>query len=229
MIYRFMGSAVAGLAVSLLLFLFMLRLLAGDGVQASIDQAVTQMEFVDLPEPPPPPKEQADPSPSTPLDAEPISAGDLVPIMTLAPNAPPQLQTDVAQPDWQNLAVQVPAPSSRWTAPLAGDAFNAGQKGKGYVEVVPLATRRPNIPEQAWQHKIDGWVLVAFTLKADGRTADVRVLDAQPGGVFENTVIKAVEDWLYDMRDIDHKGELILTQKIELFWRDYPDNSPYLD
>lgn len=229
MILRLIGSAVAGLMVSVLLFVFMLRLLAGEAVQASIDQAVTQMEFVDLPEPPPEPEENTDSSSSDQAQTQAVDSNDLVPAMPLAPASPTPPQTDMAQPDWQDLALNVPAPASRWTVPAAGETFNAGQKGKGYVEVVPLATRRPNIPERAWRHKIDGWVLVAFTLKPDGRTADVRVLDAQPGGVFEDSVIKAVEDWLYDMRDLDHKGDIILTQKIELFWRDYPDNSPYLD
>lgn len=228
MMLRCVGSALAGLLMSVLLFVFMLRLLADEAVPTQIDQAVTRMEFVELPPPPEPEQEQTQAEAGA--AAEPASTSNLMPVMALTPvsqslPSPPL----AAQPDWQALTPDVPAPSSSGPVPVSAAGFDAGKKGKGYIEVVPLATRRPNIPERAWHHKIDGWVLVAFTLKADGRTANVRVLDAQPGGVFEQSVISAVEDWLYDMGNLKQQGDIVLTQKIELFWRDYPDNSPYLD
>ena len=72
-------------------------------------------------------------------------------------------------------------------------------------------------------------MLVAFTLTPEGRTKNVRILDSYPRGIFEEKTIKAVEDWLYDMRDVRVKGEIILTQRIELKWKDYPNNNLRLD
>lgn len=227
MILRLLGSGVMAVLVSLLLFTFMVKLLSTDTVQQSIDQAVTSMQFVQLP--PEPAEPPADNEQSAPPETQVTDDSRLLPVAALPQVAAVPAPDSVPLPRVNDMAVAAPAPTSNWGLPPAGDAFDAGEKGKGYIEVVPLATRRPNIPERAWRNKIDGWVLVAFTLKPDGRTTNVRVLDAHPGGVFEDNVVRAVEDWLYDMSGIKHKGNLILTQKIELFWQDFPDNSPYLD
>ena len=231
MIIRWFGGILLGVAATLALFGFMLKLVTADRTQEMLSEAVTQMRFVDVPdEPPPKPDAESNPA-HTPESPQPLASRDLLPVLQAPVKPQPQAVSDVAVPTPmpQDFAPSLPGPQSSWSVPVAGDSFAEGEKGRGYVEVIPIATRRPNIPERAWQHKIDGWVRVAFRLTAEGRTADVRVLDAHPGGVFEETVIRAVEDWLYDMRDIQYKGDLILTQKIELFWRDYPDNSPYLD
>lgn len=227
MIWRLLGSSALALLVTILLFSFMVKLVAGDSARQMVDQAITQMQFVALPEEPPEPPPEPDTATPAALPAANESA--LMPVASVPQVPAPALDALPAVPQLRNMAVNAPAPGANWSMPLEADGFEAGEKGKGYVEVVPLATRRPNIPERAWRNKIDGWVLVAFTLKPDGRTANVRVLDANPGGVFEDNVVRAVQDWLYDMRDVKRKGDLILTQKVELSWRDFPDNSPYLD
>ncbi|MBA53826.1 MAG: hypothetical protein CMK89_05165 [Pseudomonadales bacterium] len=234
MIARWLGGVLLGSVVTLLLFSFMLKLVMSDSTQELMTEAVTQMQFIELPEEPPPPEAESDTA-MVEDAVEPMQTRELIPVLSAPIQAPTLTRPDVAAqaPALQDFAPSIAGPQSNWSVPVSGDGFAEGEKGKGYMEVVPLATRRPNIPERAWQHKINGWVRVAFRLTREGRTADVRVLDAHPGGVFEDNVVRAVEDWLYDMRDLDigagAKGELILTQKIELFWRDYPDNSPYLD
>ena len=73
-------------------------------------------------------------------------------------------------------------------------------------------------------------VVVAFTLTPDGRTRDVRVLDARPRGVFEEKVIAAVEDWQYSVRFRGgDRPNLVLTQRVEVRWKDYPNNLPNVD
>ncbi|RLU01066.1 energy transducer TonB [Ketobacter sp.] len=230
MIPRLLAGALLGVVVSMLLFGFMLQLVRSDQVEVLLAEAVTELRIVDLPAEPPP-DTAVETSTATEPQSAPPQASDLIPVLAapLQAQAAPLPLPAVAVPSLRDFAPTIAAPHSGWSAPLSGDGLQEGEKGRGYIEVVPLATRRPNIPERAWQHKIDGWVRVAFRLTREGRTADVRVLDAHPGGVFEENVVRAVEDWLYDMRDLDHAGELILTQKIQLFWRDYPDNSPYLD
>ena len=105
-----------------------------------------------------------------------------------------------------------------------------GQDGRGFVEVVPFNTRRPNVPDAAWQNKIDGWVLVAFSVTPQGRTRDVRVLDARPRGVFEEKVVAAVEDWTYRVNFYGEvTGKMVLTQKVEVQWKNYPQNLPNVD
>lgn len=123
---------------------------------------------------------------------------------------------------------------STWSPPgddkLAKKIAAADAKGaNGYREVVPNATRQPNIPEIAWKNKINGWVLVAFTVNAKGFVENVRVLDAQPRGVFEENVIASVKHWVYSPADFGgRKVKAQLTQKIELYYKDYPNNNKQL-
>ena len=86
------------------------------------------------------------------------------------------------------------------------------------------------MPEVAWQNRIDGWVLVAFTVTPEGRTRDIRVLDARPRGVFEESVVAAVEDWQYRLEFSSRSSySVTLTQKVEVEWKNYPQNLPNVD
>ncbi len=105
-----------------------------------------------------------------------------------------------------------------------------GQDARGFVEVVPIDTRRPNVPEVAWQNKVDGWVLVAFSVTPQGRTRNIRVLDASPRGVFEEKVVSAVADWRYDVTFAGSvKSDVVVTQKVAVQWRNYAQNLPNVD
>ena len=129
--------------------------------------------------------------------------------------------------------IDIAASGSRWRAPsVSGDVEVAigGVDAQGFVEVVPFDTRRPNVPEVAWKNKIDGWVLVAFSVTPKGKTRDVRVLDASPRGVFEEKVIAAVEDWMYRISFSGNvQGDVVLTQKVEVQWKNFPQNLPNVD
>ncbi|MGC1510347.1 TonB family protein [Ketobacter sp. MCCC 1A13808] len=227
---RWIASIGIAAGLSVALFLFMISLITTDQVRDTVDQVITQLSFVEPPPPepetpePPPPQEQADPEPEQPATET---------LSVVSPPTSPRLNQHVADSplppaDWAP-DLNISAAGAGWAGQVGGLSLNEGEEGKGYVEVIPLATRRPNIPEIAWQNKIDGWVLVAFTLKTDGHTKNIRVMDSHPRGIYEETVIKAVQGWLYDINSMKTKGEIILTQRIELNWKHYPENYPYVD
>ncbi len=137
----------------------------------------------------------------------------------------PALELGVGDFEIQNVG-------GRWSAPLGSASVPIAGAGDalGYVEVVPFNTRRPNVPEVAWQNKVSGWVLVAFSITPEGSTRDVRVLDANPKGVFEEKVVAAVQDWQYQLSFSGNThGDIILTQKVEVSWKNYPQNLPNVD
>ena len=48
--------------------------------------------------------------------------------------------------------------------------------------------------------------------------------------VFEEKVIAAVEDWTYRISFADKpSGDVIVTQKVEVQWKNYPQNLPNVD
>ncbi len=75
--------------------------------------------------------------------------------------------------------------------------FGSGRGFKG-ERLVPLSTARPQIPEYAYKQGIEGWVEVVFVVTTRGTVENVRVIDADPKGVFEAATVESVANWLYE-------------------------------
>ncbi len=69
---------------------------------------------------------------------------------------------------------------------------------------VPMSRVNPIYPVIAAQKGIEGFVRVRFDITETGRTANVRVLHAQPAGVFEQAALDAVAKWKYMPRRADN-------------------------
>ncbi|MGH8462250.1 MAG: energy transducer TonB [Stenotrophobium sp.] len=71
--------------------------------------------------------------------------------------------------------------------------------GQGFVgkPLIPLSTARPQMPEWACKKKIKGWVEVVFTVMPNGRVRDVKIVDANPRGVYEAAAIESISNWIY--------------------------------
>jgi protein TonB len=72
-------------------------------------------------------------------------------------------------------------------------------KGEGFVgkPLIPLSTARPQMPDWACKQKLRGWVEVVFTVMPNGRVTDVKLVDADPRGVFEVAAIESISNWIY--------------------------------
>lgn len=78
-----------------------------------------------------------------------------------------------------------------------GGKFGRGDGGFQGRELVPLSTARPQMPPWACKQKLKGWVEVVFVVTAGGRVENVRIVDAQPRGVYEAAAIESVSNWIY--------------------------------
>lgn len=139
-----------------------------------------------------------------------------------SPPPPPPAPPALTRPDLPSFSVPVPSvPAiSNVAAPLSfagsgqsladgsfggfaggsgrgGDGFGTGSGFQGR-QLIPLSTARPMMPKWACEQKIKGWVEVIFAVLPNGRVRDVRIIDAQPRGVYETTAIESVSDWIYE-------------------------------
>lgn len=97
----------------------------------------------------------------------------------------------------------------------AGSGFGTGQGFKG-ATLVPLSTQRPQNPPVACQRAIKGWVQVVYIVNGDGRVSDIKIVDADPKGVFEAATIAGVSTWLYERYYVSGKPVAReVTQRIE--------------
>lgn len=77
-----------------------------------------------------------------------------------------------------------------------GSGFGEGQGFEG-KRLVPLSTARPQIPEYAFEQGIEGWVEVVFVVNSNGKVSNIRIIDAQPKGVFETAMVESIRNWIY--------------------------------
>jgi protein TonB len=247
---RYSSAACSAVLMTAAIFTLMYSLIGSGPVQRVEETLFTRVDIYEAP-PESTPEPEVEPEPLPETQSTPTVEPALAPLSVNAPTPTPVLKvagppvmsfepslSDIALASGSGSAFGDGAMSGgdveTWTPPgddgLAKKIAEAEAKGKaGFREVLPRATRQPNIPEYAWKNKIDGWVLVAFTVNALGNVENVRVLDANPKGVFEENVIASVKHWVYSPADFGGKKVKVqLTQKIELFWKDYPNNNKQL-
>jgi len=148
-------------------------------------------------------------------------------------------EQEMAQLDKQQSLWMQPSTGGSAEA-LAGGAGNDVAQRGNYIgrqaqtkrEVVPVATRRPNIPKVAYENKIDGWVLLAFNVNPDGRISDIQVMDAEPKGIFEANAVAAVRYWRYapfpkKRRKDPEPKPVRVAQKVEFKWTMYSYNMDF--
>lgn len=247
---RYSSAVLSGVLMTMAIFTLMYKLIGSGPIQRVEETLFANVNIYEAP-PESTPKPEVEPDPLPETQNTPSVEPMLAPLTVNAPTPSPVL--NVAGPPVTSFEPSLNditlasgsgsafgegalsgADTQTWTPPgddnLAKKIAAAEAKGKaGFREILPRATRQPNIPEYAWKNKIDGWVLVAFSVNTLGDVENVRVLDANPKGVFEENVIASVKHWVYSPADIGGKKVKVqLTQKIELFWKDYPNNNKQL-
>ncbi len=73
-------------------------------------------------------------------------------------------------------------------------------------EMVPIVRVLPQYPRRAIDRGIEGWVIVIFTVAADGTVQDARISDAEPKGIFDRAALKAIEKFKYKPTVIDGRA-----------------------
>ena len=63
----------------------------------------------------------------------------------------------------------------------------------------------PAYPQGAREQRIEGWVVVEYTVDANGDVHSPRVVEASPPAVFDQAALDAVAQWRYTPRYV--KGE----------------------
>lgn len=201
---RFFVSVGAGLAVALLLFLFMHFLISGDrdlakaGDQGSVvdfirvkeDEMIRLKERTPPRKPPPPPK---DPPPP--------------PKLRVADTKPPPVSLDMETP-------RVHVPVSTGDGPYIGQWTAGDPSAEG--DVIPIVRIDPQWPREALLDGTEGWVVVEFTILKDGSVADPNIIEAQPRRLFNRNAVRAILKWKFKPRIIDGQPvERRATQRID--------------
>ena len=173
-----------------------------DEDQVAVVDLLTEEDLLQPDEPPPPEIEPPPPPPDVPVSSATTALAGL-PALAAPTSAP--LLSNIQIPvkisgggSLKGLGFGGFARGSGQGAGAAGIGRGAGFKGK---ELIPLSTARPQMPEWACKQYIKGWVEAVFTVLPNGRVQDVKIVDAEPRGVYELAAIESISNWIYAETD----------------------------
>jgi protein TonB len=84
-------------------------------------------------------------------------------------------------------------------------------------EMLPLVNIQPTYPTRAAQRGIEGWCQVAFTVTETGGVTDIRVVDADPPGMFDQASMRAAERFRFQPRVVN--GQPVPVPNVQYVFR----------
>jgi len=205
---RFGLFGALALLVNLLLFLLMSAIVRNNQMRLEESEMVSLVDLVHTrePEPPPPPtRRPPPPEPPEPVKPQPLPRPDLSPPPRPMPMRLPAPRIEL------NLALQMDG------GPYIGDMLApAAPAIISARELTPLVTLPPRYPPTARARRIEGFVEVEFTVDRNGGTSDIRVLAAEPAGVFERATEQAIHRWRFQAHVVEGKAVAVrATQRVD--------------
>ncbi|MDR9827256.1 energy transducer TonB [Vibrio sp. FNV 38] len=93
-------------------------------------------------------------------------------------------------------------PSLNLDTSVSGLAINAPSFTDFAVnqQVMPLYRVEPRYPPNALRRKLEGYVVMQFTIDPTGKPTDIEVIEANPSRVFEREAQRALKSWKYQPR-----------------------------
>lgn len=82
----------------------------------------------------------------------------------------------------------------------------------------PIIRVVPVYPEFAVERHVEGYVNLSYDVTADGEVVNVRILDAKPEHIFNDSAIKALSRWKYS---IYPKGKQVVARQDQTVRFDY--------
>lgn len=130
---------------------------------------------------------------------EPPKQPELAPSTTLAQpeNQSQQITTELPKLPAVNLATSVNGMAIGKPAPL-----QLAQNS----QVMPLHRIEPKYPARALKRKIEGYVVMRFSIDTTGKPTDIEVVEADPKGVFDREATRALLMWKYQPQVVDGKA-----------------------
>ncbi|GAB6068307.1 hypothetical protein JCM13664_16260 [Methylothermus subterraneus] len=202
------------LLLNLALFQFMAGLIAGPKLGIKPILHAHPIDFVRLPPPqePPPERRVRTPPPPPAAPKAPLSS----------PVSPEPIRGNVRELPTPDLALKVqtsPAPQIPLAAPhlpsllVEGEVQQAASPVRvpthpGYIsasELVAIVRPPPLYPPEARSRRIEGRVVVEFTVTERGEVQDPVIIEANPPGVFDQAVLETVRKWRFRPKEQNGK------------------------
>jgi protein TonB len=189
---RVIISGLFGTVIALLLFWIMQSLISGGrNLNTDRDQGlrldfiqVDQDELERIKERKPPPEPEPPEKPPPPK---------------LVVNNPDPPKQNMPKMDMPKISLGVASGDGPYLGGWSAD--NPGVDG----DVIPIVRIDPQWPRQALLDGISGYVILEFTIEADGSVSDAVVVESEPRRLFDRNAVRAIYKWKFKPRVVDGK------------------------
>ncbi|WP_046873907.1 energy transducer TonB [Vibrio diabolicus] len=122
-----------------------------------------------------------------------------VPEQPEPPQAPEPMDLSQADTQMEPMSQMTPVSALGLNTALEGIVISAPNlKGTmGNQQALPLYRVDPRYPSKALKRRVEGYVIMRFTIDATGRPKDIEVIEAEPQRMFEREAIRALKKWKY--------------------------------
>ncbi|MEZ8770859.1 energy transducer TonB [Vibrio alginolyticus] len=122
-----------------------------------------------------------------------------VPEQPEPPQAPEPMDLSQADTQMEPMSQMTPVSALGLNTALEGIAISTPNlKGTmGNQQALPLYRVDPRYPSKALKRRVEGYVIMRFTIDATGRPKDIEVIEAEPERMFEREAIRALKKWKY--------------------------------
>ncbi|GAA4876516.1 TonB family protein [Ferrimonas pelagia] len=194
---RTLIATVLGLTVTLFLFGFMAYLISG-GPQRGMENAeIPPIEIT--------------------MDRQDSNAQQRQRVLPTPPEEPeqppeiPQMDMDVDTSAADSFSLNLPG--ANVAGGVSADLGGPGAFG-GSGEAMPIVRIEPRYPQEAARRRVEGYVVMSFTIDEVGGVTDIKVIEAEPRRMFDREAINALSRWKYrpktdDGRPMRQEGQQV--------------------
>jgi protein TonB len=191
-----MAAVAFSLALNIVLFDLMPRLIAGDSGRIECSPYVEKVEVIRIKRPEPPARRKERKEKPKPRE----TPKKLLQKKQVYANRPVRHTVDLPfeiNPKLPAISGAVAVPPMQ-TISLGSPGLKASY-GIGEIDhpLTPLVQVPPIYPMRARRRGIEGWVKVRFIVNQEGRVEEIRILENHPRKIFDRPVIRCVSAWRF--------------------------------
>ena len=141
-----------------------------------------------------------------------------VPEQPKPPELPPETKVSQSQSEMSSLMPVTPMSSTGLDTAINGLKISAPTFGsfKSNQQAMPLYRVEPRYPSRALKRKIEGYVIMSFSIDETGEPFDIEVKEAEPKRIFNRDAVRALKQWKYQPKLVEGKAIVQQNQTVRL-------------
>lgn len=88
---------------------------------------------------------------------------------------------------------------------ISGLTLSSGIGNTGSQQAIALYQVKPQYPARALRRNIEGTVTLQFDIDESGKAKNIRVINSQPGRIFDRSARRAISRWKFKPRVVNGK------------------------